>query len=200
MKKFTKRILVTALLAGSLATTAQAETASTTVQVFAGLAPVIQLTCTDVNFGTWRVPTGAGAVTTITLDGASDIAIAAGAITNVALSTTRNTSANGVCTVTGSLKTAGNGAATLTGGTASFSANTGSTGFMDESVTAPNTALETLGYVLALSSTTPAISAGGASFKIGGVMTIPVGLVSANYGDYKAPTVTVSFDDANGTL
>ncbi|MFU8785590.1 hypothetical protein, partial [Aliidiomarina sp.] len=57
--KFSKKLTAAAaIVAAGFATNVAAETASDTIEVYAGLAPVLELTCTDVHFGVWRVPTG----------------------------------------------------------------------------------------------------------------------------------------------
>ncbi len=197
MKKFTKRILVTALLAGSVVTTAQAETASVSVDVFAGLASVMELTCTNVNFGLWRVPTGArtGGASTITLTDLSATSVTAGSSASIALSTAKAAPAAGSCSVSGSTKITGNGTAALTGATGSFATN-GGTGFNNETLAAATTPVSAFTYALALSSATPAISSTGTSaFTIAGTMSIPDGLAVANYGGYKGAAITVAFTD-----
>ncbi len=203
MNKFTKRILVTALLAGSLATTAQAETASDTIDVFAGLKSIMKLTCTDVNFGVWRVPTGVrtGGATTITLDASNQATRTAGSADKVALSTVFEAPRTGVCNVTGSTLTSGLGAVTLNGAataTGSFITN-GGTGFNSEVLAAPGTPVESFTYTLNLSSSTPTISGTGtATFTIQGTMSIPDALSAANYGGYKSTTVVAAFEDNAG--
>ncbi len=197
MNKFTKLSLVTALLAGSVVTTAQAETASTSVNVFAGLASVMTLTCSNVNFGTWRVPAGprASGASIITLTNDHNVSVTDGTAAGVALTGTNIAPAAGSCSVTGSTKTSGTGTATLTSPTGTFVATTG-TGFDGESLAAPASASTTFTYSLALSTGTPAISpTGTTAFTIAGTMRIPDGLAMGNYGGYKGAAITVAFTD-----
>lgn len=115
--KFSKKLTAIAtVVAAGFATNVAAETATDTVEVYAGLAPVLEMTCSDVNFGVWRVPTGdRSGTTTVTLD-ASSVATAtvtggSTADTAVSLSGDYAIAAAGTCNVTGSTVTSGNGAA-----------------------------------------------------------------------------------------
>lgn len=196
MKRFTKISCCAAVVAASLAFTAQAETASTTVNVYAGLASVMELSCTDVNFGVWRVPTGTriNGATVVTLNNDDSTGIT-GSTANIALSADNLAPKAGVCDVTGSSKATGTGTASLSAATGSFLTN-GGTGFNAETLSAPGTAVSSFTYALALSSATPLISVTGtASFTIQGTMSIPDSLVAGNYGGYKSPDITVSFTD-----
>jgi len=203
MKRFTKISLCAAVVAASLATTAQAETANTTVEVYAGLASVMELTCSDVNFGVWRVPTGtrtgsSSGATTITLNDADSATVTAGSSDKVALSNAWTAPKTGTCNVTGSARTdGGSGTASLSDASGNFATSVG-TGFENESIDAPSTPLSegSFTYALTLSSTTPEISGTGTSaFTIQGTMSIPDNLVADNYGGYKSADITVTFDD-----
>ena len=206
MKRFTKISLCAAVVAASLATTAQAEEASTTVNVYAGLASVMELTCSDVSFGVWRVPTGsrAGGTTTITLVEGGTASTTTGG-DGVALSVAHVSHAPkaGECTVSGSSKVSGDGAANIGGGIADITGSFVAAGADDEFFTGlkvPTTALTALNYTLRLSNYTPTVTgSGGTIFKVFGEMVIPNDLGSSNYGGYKAGTIAVSFDDTNAS-
>ena len=185
MKKLLATLAVAALPFGIFAGTAAAETATDTVDVYAGLAPVLELSCTDVNFGVWRVPTGdRGDTNTITLAANNNTTVqGSGMSTRIALSTTYNSEPPfaGSCTV------AGSNAADDAEGSAFLSVTSGTLiGTTGNSYSSQNTAptdAAILTYTLAVSDATPAISSGAASFNITGVMTIPQVLVVANYGE-----------------
>lgn len=198
MNKLMAGVAVAALPFGIFVGQASAETASDTIDVYAGLAPVMQLTCTDVNFGVWRVPTGSrsGGATTVSLTALDAASVTAGSSANIALSANYEDPAAADCTVTGSAATdATIGQVSFTGGTGSFATN-GGTGFNSENLAAPSTVVSSFTY--ALSSSTPAAMASGAtSFSVYGTMSIPDALVTANYGGYKAAAVTVSYSDVN---
>jgi antitoxin component of MazEF toxin-antitoxin module len=57
------------LMLAAFTTAAFAEQVTTQIDCYAGLAPVVQLECDDVSFGSWRVPRGqrAGGATTLEL-------------------------------------------------------------------------------------------------------------------------------------
>jgi len=88
LKKLMVGVTVAALPFGIFVGQAAAETATDTIDVYAGLAPVMELSCSDVNFGVWRVPTGtrSGGATTVALATDSTTSITAGSSTNIALS------------------------------------------------------------------------------------------------------------------
>ncbi len=204
MNKFTKLSLCAALLAGSLATTAQADTTSTTVQVFAGLAPVMVLTCTDVNFGVWHASLGTrtGGAATITLNNTNQVSLSVGsAAAEVSLSSAFLGPRTGICDVTGSKVTSGTGAASLNAAATGAFVTNGGTGFNSEVLAAPGTAVASFTYALVVSNLTPVITAQGtAQFKVRGTMSIPDGLIPANYGGYKGAAITVTFDDTQAQI
>lgn len=57
------------MLLAAFATAALAEQVATQIDCYAGLTPVVQLQCDDINFGSWRVPRGLreGGTTTLEL-------------------------------------------------------------------------------------------------------------------------------------
>lgn len=202
--KFSKKLTtLAAIVAAGFVSSAAAETASDSVDVYAGLEPVLEMTCTDVNFGVWRVPTGdRNGTTTVTLDAGSTatvtVTIGGAADTAVSRSTKYSAPAAGTCNVTGSTVTSGSGAASITTGSSGTFLGTASNPFAS-GLTAP-TALppaSAFDFTLSLSTATPAIDANGeATFQVIGSMEIPNNLVSDNYGAYKSQgSSTVLFDD-----
>lgn len=196
----------------AISSSAIAETATDTIEVYAGLAPVLELVCSDVKFGVWRVPTRTGGgVTTITLSD-NDSAEAGGDTTGVALvNLTRNPAAQpaaGSCAFTGSAATAGDTAmaVSMAATEATTGAGTLTSGTMvsdrDEDygvgISFPVLAAG-LGFTLSFPTTTAIDANGAGSFKIAGVLTIPETIVPNNYGAYKQNgTITVTVNDGVG--
>lgn len=197
MKKLHKILAVTAL-SSLVATGAMADTASDSVDAKAGLAPALELSCTDVSFGVWRVPVrSTGGTTTITLNRANDTVAASGNTTRVAQSSSHASwvHSRGECTVSGS--TAPNDTAadvSITNGaamafTGKAAADTGYVG-----LAAPGSGAS-LAATLTTGATTT-ITSGSSTFYIGGTLTIPETIVTGNYGGYKTTTAaTVQVDD-----
>ncbi len=197
MNKLYKILAVTALTSLA-ATSAMAESASDTVDATAGLQPALELSCTDVSFGVWRVPIrSAGGATTITLDKANDTVTAGGNTTRVAqsMSDASWTHARGECTLSGSTA-ADETAATLSiadnvdmAFAAAAAAATGYAGL--DAATAAATLLATLDI-----PETATISSGSTSFYVGGTLTIPETIIADNYGGYKTTAAaTISAND-----
>ena len=197
MKRMSKLYAIAAItLLG--ATGAQADTASDSVDAKAGLQPALELSCTDVSFGVWRVPVrSSGGTTTITLDRANDTVAATGNTTRVAQSSSHASwvHSRGECTVSGSTAADTTAAdVTITGGnnmgfTGAAAATSGYVG-----LNAPG-ADATLGATLNAAATTT-IASGSSTFYVGGVLTIPQDILSTNYGGYKTTSsATVAVDD-----
>ncbi|MBN2644308.1 MAG: hypothetical protein JXR59_02420 [Desulfuromonadaceae bacterium] len=197
MKKLMATLAVAALSFGIFAGTAVAETTTDTIDVYAGVSSVMELNCTDLNYGVWIVPTGSrGNTTVVTLTSDNNTSITSGSSTGIALSANYAAPAASSCTVTGSTAADGTTGQVNFTGTGTFVANTGGTGFNAESIPAPSAALTTFYYALA--HTTPtAMSSGATSFTVHGTINIPDGLTTANYGGYMAPAVIVSYEDVN---
>lgn len=198
MKTTIKLTLGAALVAGSLAGVAKAETSNATIDVYAGLSSVMELTCSDVNFGVWRVPTGtrSGGATTVSLTSSDTTSITSGGTDKIALSTKYEAPKSGKCIVSGSTAAdSAKGAASITAGdTGSFVTN-GGTGFNNETLAAPTAVVSGFTYSLAVTEGSPTINSGAASFGITGTMVIPDSLTNDNYGGYQASSVTVTFND-----
>ncbi|HEY7884494.1 MAG TPA: hypothetical protein VIC08_06045 [Cellvibrionaceae bacterium] len=182
-----------------------AETATDTIEVYAGLAPALELSCTDVHFGVWRVPTGnRGGATNITLTRQND-ALAGDNAGRMALS--ENPAFNGPqagsCNVTGSSATTGNGQAILVGESPQQTVSGTLAAIADVSdykfgtIAIPGGGAGTMAYTLGVSNRTPPISeTGTASFSIVGVLTIPNNITSDWFGGYKSSAPhAVQFDD-----
>ena len=204
--KFSKKLTAAAaIVAAGFASNAAAETATDTVDVYAGLQAVLEMTCSDVNFGVWRVPTGdRGGSTTVTLDESGNVSAtvtSGGAADNgVANDDDKfDAPAAGTCNVTGSTVSDADGAASITtGGSGTFlgtNSNPFATGLEKPDALPPGSAFS---FTLSLSTATPAIDANGeATFQVVGSMEIPNNLVSDNYGAYISEgSSTVLFDDA----
>ena len=199
MNKISKIAAAVAVLAAFASSNSFAETASDTVDAKAGIQPAMELVCTDVSFGVWRIPARTGAATTITLDkGTGDVA-ATGNTTRVAQSTANASWLHnrGTCTLSGS--TAANGAAvtiSMTGNNAMpfDAANATTTGFVG--LNAPTTAVTGMQATLDAPATVTLGAGGTATFYIGGVLTIPGTISANNYGGYKTTTsATVTAND-----
>ncbi len=196
MNKLYKILAVTALTSLA-ATSAMAETASDTVDATAGLQPALELSCSDVNFGVWRVPIrDAGGTTIITLDRDNDTVAASGNTTRVAqsLSDASYTHSRGECTLSGSTATDATAAEiSIIGNTdmAFIAANAAATGYVGlDAATSAATLVASLNV-----PTTAAITSGAATFYVGGVLTIPQAIIADNYGGYRtteAATITAN--------
>lgn len=192
------RILAATALTSLIATSAMAESASDTVDATAGLQPALELSCTDVSFGVWRVPIRtSGGVTTITLDRDTDNVATSGNTARVAQSNSDASWAHsrGECTLSGSTAVDETAAdITISDNTdmpfvASPAANTGYIG-LDAATTAA-----TLTCSLDVPATAT-ITSGSATFYVGGVLTIPQAIVADNYGGYKTSTpATITAND-----
>ena len=200
MKEMVASLAVAALPLGLFVGHAAAETASDTVDVYAGLAPVLELACSDVNFGVWRVPTGArGAVNTIALLAGSQTEVGGTGSGAIALSANYLAPQAGYCSVSGST-VADNATGVASIGLATgtmISSGAAAGGNIFAAALAGPDAVAAMSYTLAISVLEPVITSGQASFNVTGVLTIPAELVSDNYGAYKGSVShTVSFADA----
>ena len=199
MNKLSKIAAAVAVLAAFASTNTFAETASDTVDAKAGIQPAMELVCTDVSFGVWRIPARTGAATTITLDKGTGDVVASGNTSRVAQSTANASWLHnrGTCTLSGS--TAANGASvtiTMSGNTAMpfDAANSTTTGFAG--LNAPTTAVTGMQATLDAPATVTLGAGGSATFYIGGVLTIPGTISANNYGGYKTTTsATVTAND-----
>jgi hypothetical protein len=197
-KSFKIGLAIAAL--GMLATSSSfAETASDTVDAKVGIQPAMELICSDVSFGVWRIPARTGAATTITLDRDTGVVTATGNTTRVAQSTSNASwlHSRGECILSGSTAATGTAVAiTMSGSTAmSFdAANSSTTGFAG--LNAPTTSAVGMQATLNSVSTVNLATGGTATFFIGGVLTIPGTIAPANYGGYKTSTsATVTAND-----
>jgi hypothetical protein len=199
LSKLSKLAAALAVLSALASSNVFAESASDTVDAKVGIQPAMELICTDVSFGVWRIPARTGAATTITLDRDTGAVTATGNTTRVAQSTSNASwlHERGTCTLSGS--TAANGAAvaiTMTGSTAmSFdAANATTTGFVG--LNAPTTSVSGMQATLNAATSVNLSTGGTATFYVGGVLTIPGTIVSGNYGGYKTTTpATVTAND-----
>ncbi|MGL5757277.1 hypothetical protein [Plesiomonas sp.] len=180
-----KTIRISAIAAGMLLFTghAMAYIDDATVNAYAGIAPVLTLTCTDLNFGVWKVSVGSrSAATTITL-AADSSGTATSSDSGVALAKGYSPAAAGACDISGSVAPDG------TQALVSMSSNTniefvGQANTKFASTIAKPTADADLRANVTASTTTPVISNGVSRFYLGGELTIPNNLSKSNYGGY----------------
>lgn len=176
-----------------------AESATDTVDARVGIQPALELVCSDVSFGVWRVPARTGGATTITLDYRQGNIVASGNTNRIAHSTANASwlHQRGVCVLSGS--TAANGAAiavALSNSTAiSFdAANSSTTGF--SGLAAATKAATGLQATLNSPNSVNLGTDGSVTFYVGGVLTVPGLIDSSNHGGYRASNpATVTVDD-----
>ena len=196
MKFIKKTAVALAMLATAGSSSIFAATTTANIDATAGLQPVLSMTCTPVKFGVWRIPTRtSGGTTLITLPNTSDTATSSGNTAGgVAMSSTAAfQSARGVCTMVGS--TAPDATAMTIAMTTSATSMASDGASVYTGLGAPTTAVTGLSTILNSPSTSAIISS-GTTFHVGGILTIPQTIVSANYGAYKTSTpVVITVDD-----
>ena len=197
-------LLVLILLPGSI----YAETATDDIDVYSGLAPVMTLTCTDLNFGVYQIARGdrgTGGVTTVTLswnhDGFNDVYATSIGFTNpgqdmIALSDklSYDGPSPGLCTVSGSQASNTSIAISRSPTTAFNFAGTAGNPFA-ATLDTPDAALTNMLGVMTVPATVALDANGSGSFVITGAVQIPNNLSAGNYGSYKGPAVTISVSD-----
>lgn len=199
MKRINKLHLCTLMLAISgalLSGHASAQTSSDTVDAYAGIAPTLELTCSDVNFGVWRLGTGArGGATIVTLPSNGNAATHSGGTAALSTSNSHLAPVRSTCQLKGSgAPNATTASVTLTNNTGMTFAGTASNNFA-VTLGAPVTAAA-LTADLTASTLAPVISGGSTQVYIGGVLTIPDNVVADNYGSYKTTApLTVTLED-----
>ena len=203
-------IIPVVLIMMSFSGKAAAETATDDVEVYAGLAPVLELVCSDVKFGVWRVPVRtSGDVTLITLT-ADNVVAVTGNAAGVAKSEANDAEpAAGNCTFTGSSAEASEDGMVVTmvvgGSQASVADGNLTNGAMVPTANNEYAGLlmpvssASLGFSLSFPQSAAIGSDGSGSFKITGILTIPETIIAANYGAYKqAGVISVTIDDSVG--
>lgn len=199
MKRINKLHLCSLMMAISgalLSGQASAQSSSDTVDAYAGIAPTLELTCSDVNFGVWRLGTGArGGATIVTLPSNGNAATHSGGTAALSTSNSHQAPVRSTCQLKGS------GAPDTTAATVTLTDNlnmafvgTGSNNF---AVTLPAPkAAAALTANLTASTLAPVISGGSTQVYIGGELTIPDNVVADNYGSYKTTApLTVALED-----
>ncbi len=171
-----------------------ADAGSASVNAIAGLAPVVIVSCTDVNFGVWRIPnrTSGGATTvSLTVNGntaaAATTATAAGNTTRVSLASGFVAPTAATCSVSGIM----NQLATVQ---TSIASNTG-LGFTSSNHEGLDTpiSLASLSANLALGGTGVYIDTNGeGTFRVTGVLTIPTVINANHYGGYKTTGINAA--------
>lgn len=204
-------ILATIVAATVVLSSAAAEEATADISVYAGLEPVMQLTCTDMNFGVYQIARGDRgigsnptiAILNFTVSGSSGLVTTSISFTNagqdqIALSDKPQFDGPqpAICVVTGSR--AKNTAITitrdpvkLTGMAFSGAAtNPFATTLLDPTTAASGI----LGYFVVPESVNTDAE-GNAEFIITGEAHIPNNLSADNYGSYKAAPLTITVTD-----
>lgn len=199
--KLVAALLAASTLAAMPAHAQQVVTAS--VNARAGLAPLTAVTCDDVNFGVWRVPTrttGGSTLITLTVSANNAAGTTSSAVTgnttNVGVASGYIAPTAATCTVTGATAVSSTLPTAITNNVGlAFTSST------HESLSAPGT-LSALNATLTLGGTGVVVdSAGTGSFRVVGVLTIPQAIVAANYGGYRTATpATVSVTDQTNTI
>jgi hypothetical protein len=182
-------LITVALLASAASRADTGDVATTTLEVTAGLVPVMTLDCTDVSFGDYLVPTGSrGGATIVTLNSSGNASFSGGT-EGVALASSGAQPSVGSCTVSGSQ------AADDTAGAVTFEIS-------DDTLNAdasngPEAAVSDLTFTLAATNDSN-MSNGALTFSVHGTLSIPNDLTESHYGQYRSESVTVSFDDSAG--
>lgn len=199
MKRINKLHLCSLMMAISsalLSGQASAQTSSDTVDAYAGIAPTLELTCSDVNFGVWRMGTGSrGGATIVTLPSNGNSATSTGGTAALSNAKSHQAPVRSTCQLKGS------GAPNATAATVTLKDNTNMTFAGTNSnnfavtLAAPVTAAA-LTANLTASTLAPLISGGATQVYIGGELTIPDNVIADNYGSYKTSTpLTVELED-----
>jgi hypothetical protein len=204
-------VVTMATLLSLSALTAKADQASSTVSVFAGLAPVMTLDCTPVNFGVYNVPRGnremgvnssSASITTSVnpSDGTSQTSVefANAGVDKISLSvnTEHAPPQAGTCTVKGSRVQ--NGTLSITRdpihATPITFSGEGSNMFAS-GLRAPEILASGMTALLAVPKSVLTDSEGGAVFAITGQVSIPNDLTSDNYGSYNGAALTITVSE-----
>ena len=170
------------------------DTGTASVNAIAGLAPVVIVSCTDVNFGVWRIPNRtSGGATTVTLTVPSNTAAAAttatatGNTTRVALASGFVAPTAATCSVSGLMTQL----ATVQTAIANNN-NLGFTSSNHEALDTPIT-LAALSANLTLAGTGVYVDTNGlGAFRVTGVLTIPNVINGNHYGGYKTNGVNAA--------
>ncbi|MEL4204261.1 hypothetical protein P0W48_13005 [Plesiomonas shigelloides] len=199
MKRINKLHLCSLMMAISsalLSGQASAQTSSDTVDAYAGIAPTLELTCSDVNFGVWRMGTGArGGATIVTLPSNGTSATSTGGTAALSNANSHQAPVRSTCQLKGSGAPNGTAATvTLKDNTSMTFTGTSSNNFA-VTLPAPGTAAALTANLTAF-TLAPVISGGATQVYIGGELTIPDNIVEANYGSYKTSApLTVTLED-----
>lgn len=198
-----RALLATGIAVGmGLSQTALAETASDDLEITAGLIEALTLSCdTALSFGITRLTlegrTGSTTITVAASDGATTLS---GYTSGV----TAGTGVAGVCTISGSAADENDPVTVKIGGTEADLIATGVSVDLEgnasafDDLAAPDPALTGLAVTeLGLNGPVTIDNSGGATFQIGGDLTIPQTVVTGNLGGYST-TITVEVDDGFG--
>ena len=179
-------LITIALLASTASQADIGDVATATLEVTAGLAPVMTLDCTDVSFGTYLAPTGArGGATTVTLNSNGNSSFSGGT-EGVALASGGAQPSVGSCTVSGSQ------AVDDTVGAVTFEIPDDA--LNSDTSNGPDEAVSDLTFTLEATNNSN-MSNGVLTFSVYGTLSIPDNLTEGKYGQYRSEAVTVTFDD-----
>ena len=196
MRKIYSKVAVLAMglsMLTSVSLYAADESTTATVNAQAGLAPVLDLSCSAVKFGVWRVKTGGArtASNTITLTESAGITTAAVAGTGASLAAgALSVPEAGSCNLKGSFL-ATDSIASLVVPTTDLSF-TGAIVLGRTAATAVPTGLKA--NLSASTVNTVIASDGSAQWYVVGSMVIPEALVATNYGGYQSEALTVTYE------
>lgn len=210
--RFSQLVMLNVLLLIPLCVTVYAETATDEIDVYSGLAPVMMLTCTDLNFGVYQIARGDRGIsgdTSATLnwslvydrDSSSDVMTAEISFTNAGLDSIAlsdkpeyDAPAPAVCTVSGSRVINSNiGVSSSVSGTFPF-AGTGGNPFAT-TLAIPNSGVTGMEGRMTVPATVALDANGSGTFVITGQVWIPNNLSADNYGSYKGQAVTITVND-----
>ena len=206
--RFLKQLLAVVLFLHLCAVNAAAEMATDEIDVYSGLAPVMTLSCTDLNFGVYQIARGDRGITGVTTatlswtyDGFNDVWAANISFANagqdmIALSDKPDYDAPSpaVCTVNGSRATSATVSVTSSPTGAFYFGGAASNPFAANLAT-PTTPTTTMRGVMTVPATVTLDATGAGSFVITGAVQIPNNLTANNYGSYKGQAVTMTVND-----
>lgn len=164
---------------------------SSALNVQAGLLPALQLVCTDIDFGVWRVQTrDGGGASSVELDDRDGTTLG-GETAGLSKANTAHQPVAGTCTVSGSQAASGQKIAIslvnvadvdFDGSNDSELGRPGAVALMKANIKVPNKVV---------------VNGGSASFKLWGTLSIPAKIIRENYGAYVSAPVQVQVIDAN---
>lgn len=176
-----------------------ADTATDTVDAKVGIYPALELVCTDISFGVWRVPARKSTATKLTMDKDKGDIMVSGNTNRIAKSNGNSSwlHERGVCVLSGSTAAKGtsikvtlNDNNLVTFDAANFN-TTGFAGLPAATVAAPG-----LEATLKGPDTVILGDNGSVTFYVAGELTVPGVIEKSHHGGYRAKKpVSVTVDD-----